>query len=235
MRKNSMRELRHSIVLFIIGLATFCVLVGAYVFLFLDLRTRNQAVLTMHQGLLDKEAQQKERLELERTIVTTNADRQTLESYFVSGDKAVAFLETLESYGKTANTAFEIKTVDIAVSTEATTSPTETTGEGGEATTQPEVKKEAQALVFSIRALGRFQDVYHLLLLLENAPYEFEFVKTRVHRLVVPQTTTATPEKPYEGLPKVPGLERIPVSAIPFLWDMDATIRLITFTPTQSE
>jgi Tfp pilus assembly protein PilN len=80
MRKNSMRELRHSIVLFIIGLATFCVLVGAYVFLFLDLRTRNQAVLTMHQGLLDKEAQQKERLELERTIVTTNADRQTLES-----------------------------------------------------------------------------------------------------------------------------------------------------------
>lgn len=226
-----MRELRHSIILFVVGLTTFLVLVGVYVFLFLDLKTRNEAVLKMHQELLDKEAQQKERLELERTIVTTDADRQTLESYFVSGDKAVAFLETLESYGKLAGTAFEIRTVDITVPEVAET----TTAEGEESEpAQAETKKEESALVFSIHSLGRFQDVYHLMLLLENAPYEFEFTTTRFRR-ITGINPSPDPTKPYDGLPKVPGIERIPVSAIPFLWDMEATVRLVTFSPTQAE
>lgn len=224
-----MRELRISTILFIVSILFVFVLAGVYAFLFLDLKKRNEAIVLMNHDVVRKEQQQRERLELERTIVTTDADRQTLESYFVTGDKAVAFLETLESYGKLAGTAFEIRTVDITNTgdtAKATAQSDEETDNKG-ATAAAEVKKEKSALVFTAHALGRFQDVYHLLLLLENAPYEFDFKNVRMRRL--PDTTTT------DSLPKVPGIERIAPVSVPFLWDIEFTVALVTFTPSAAK
>jgi hypothetical protein len=224
-----MKELHRSILLFVISLAVLLALIAGYIFLFLDLKDRNQAIITMHQDLLEKEHQQKERLELERTIVTTDADRQTLESYFIPGDKAVSFLETLESYGKLAGTAFEIVTVDINTPAEGTPAvPTE--GDTASETAAPvaTATKEQPSLSITLHALGRFQDIYRLLLLLENAPYEFEFDGTTMRKFQIMDTQTA------ETLPKISGIERIDPSSIPFLWDAQFKIKLLTFTPTQT-
>ena len=226
-----MRELRQTTTIFIISCLVLATLIGVYVFLFLDLKARNDAILVMHQDLLEKEHQQRERLELERTIVTTEADRQTLESYFISGEKAVSFLETLESYGKSANVAFEIMTVDINTK-EAETVPTAEEGGGQPASAQPQ--DEQPSLIISAHALGRFRDVYQLLLLLENAPYEFEFDRVRLRHSSYEINTSAT-GLATDNIPKMPGIDRITPSDIPYLWDFDFTIKLLTFTPSQSE
>ncbi len=233
-----MRELRKSTTLFIASLIGFLALSGIYTFIFLDLRDRNAAILMMHQDLLEKEHQAKERLELERTIITTDADRQTLQSYFVSGDKAVAFLETLESYGKTAGTAFEIQTVDIINPTTQTTATSQPQGDATD-TNQPTTtvkpsNDEHPSLVFTVHALGRFEDIYQLLLLLENAPYEFEFEKVTLHHLDLSKNISPT-AKIEEVLPKMANIERINPASILYLWDATFTIKLLTFTPTSQE
>lgn len=200
-----MSDSRNSTILLIASFAFFAGLVGAYAFLFIQFKELHTVTMSMEQELIDKEKRAHEQLELERAITSTEADRKALESYFVSGDRAVSFLETLEGYGKLASVGFEFRTVNI-----------ERTDAG------------VSTLVFSAHAIGTFSGVHKLLRLFENAPYEFNFESTNFRQLTIDTTKTKEVK-----LPEIPGIESVLWDSAHPLWDAEYTIRLTTFNPTE--
>jgi hypothetical protein len=133
----------------IISTATFLLSVAAWTFSFFWIKTQNQKISILNQNIIDSGKKLEEQNNLERTIEITENERKELGKYFLSSRNVVSFLEEIESYGQISNTKLEIKNV--------------------------EYDNEGETLKFKITGQGYYSDVYHLLLVLENAPYEFHF------------------------------------------------------------
>ncbi len=171
----------------IIALVLLLVASGGSAYLFYIVKIKN-----IHIGEIstevDKETQkQDERSQLKRTIDATNADREKLTSHFVDAKDAVSFLEILEGYGKKIGVSFKLGSADIDTKT--------------------------KTMKVSFKAEGTFAKIYQLLLIVENAPYEFSYKKISI---------TLSPDQPTD--PKT----GLPVSTDPF-WDLDVTFNLISF------
>ncbi len=124
-----------------LALSTF-VLYGLMLF---SIYKQEERVHALALALASKTMTQKDQVALAKTIDTIRDQRTALNAHFVSADETAHFLETLESYGKIANTTFALL----------------------DATTD----KDQKTILISFKAQGAFADIYKLISLIENAPY----------------------------------------------------------------
>lgn len=87
---------------------------------------------------------------LEHSIRDISKERILLESHFAKSSDVVPFLDTIEQLAKKVGANPEIVSVDIP--------------------------KDKTGLLVGLKASGSFESIYKFLMLLENSPYELEFV-----------------------------------------------------------
>ncbi len=127
-----------------------------------------------------------DRLTLKKTLQSTEAERDTLASYFVGSDTIVGFIESIEAFAVPTGTRLEI--------------------------TNAEVNEEKKTLSLTVIASGQFQNIHHLLRLLETMPVEISFTRLSLSK------AGAGVDFP----------EGVPVTTAP-LWNADMEIELISF------
>jgi len=93
---------------------------------------------------------------LDNTIKMVEGDRLQLETHFAQSSDIVPFLDTIEGLAPKAGAKAEVTSVDIA--------------------------KDSNALVVSLKASGTFASLYKFLTLLENSPYELDFMGVEMHK-----------------------------------------------------
>ena len=87
---------------------------------------------------------------LEHSIKAVESQRILLESHFAQSSNVVPFLDTIEKLALEVQAKSEVVSVDIP--------------------------KEENKLLVAIKASGSFEALYKFLTLLENSPYELEFI-----------------------------------------------------------
>lgn len=87
---------------------------------------------------------------------TIESDRMSLENHFVKSSDVVPFLNMIEVVGNRAETKTEVISVDVS--------------------------KENVSLVVDIKASGSFESIYKLIALLENSPYNLEFISANIKK-----------------------------------------------------
>lgn len=94
---------------------------------------------------------------LDRSILNTEKERNLLESHFVQGSDVVPFLDKIEQLALAVKIKSEIISVDIP--------------------------KDKKGLLVSVKVTGGFESIYKYLSLMENSPYELEFISADIKNL----------------------------------------------------
>jgi hypothetical protein len=135
--------------------------------------SENKAVAKEALLVWEKEESRRNELKsLDAFISKTEADRAQLDLHFAQSSNVVPFLDSLEELGQLAGAKSEVMSV--------------------------EVPKDGGGLVVAVEAKGNFGEVYKFLELLENSPYELEFLNADIGRTGEGETKAA-----WEGLFKI--------------------------------
>ena len=94
------------------------VMLCAYVFIFIEIRHKNNQVSIL-QNQLDIEIRKDERLRtVKQLLADLDADISRLDTHFVSSESVVDFLEQLESLGALARTRVNVNSVNVVSQTD---------------------------------------------------------------------------------------------------------------------
>lgn len=120
---------------------------------------------------------------LERSVKTIEEERTQLETHFAQSSDIVPFLDTIEGLASKVGAKAEIISVDIL--------------------------EDHTGLMVGMKATGTFSGLYKFLTLLENSPYELEFMRMDMHK----------------GVGLDVGNKNVPVPK----WDVTFKIKLLSF------
>ena len=142
-----------------------------FVFLYKGAKS-NQMISEKMQTEWQTEATRREGIKsLDRSIKAIEDKRILLESHFAQSSNVVPFLDTIEELALEAKAKSEVVSVDIP--------------------------KEEKKLSVAIKTSGSFEALYRFLTLLENSPYELEFVSVDLQKSskeVISEEVTASAE-----------------------------------------
>ena len=122
---------------------------------------------------------------LNESIKTIEKERISLETHFVQSSNVVPFLDTIEKLASQVQAQAEIVSVDIP--------------------------KDDTSLVVDMKVTGTFVSIYKALALLENSPYELEFMSVNIQKSTT-ENTSATDKNLKQGP-----------------WSADLKIKLLSF------
>ncbi|OGI71357.1 hypothetical protein A3B84_00640 [Candidatus Nomurabacteria bacterium RIFCSPHIGHO2_02_FULL_35_13] len=124
---------------------------SCFVFLFLYSNiNNNKKALQLAQEKWQVEAMRRENARsLANSIKAIESEKILLETHFIQSSDVVPFLDIIEKLSLEVGAKTEIISVDV---------------------------KDSSSLVVEVEALGNFETIYKLVLLLENSPYNLEFV-----------------------------------------------------------
>jgi hypothetical protein len=166
-------KIKKNILSFCIAIALFCIGGLGYFFMYFTITSVVAETSTILAEVDKAEEKNQELVTLKKTISTSEEDRQTLSSYFVTDDTIVIFLENLEALGATSNTEVKISSV----------------------TQNTEDKK----LSVAISSVGGFGNVFRFLELIEQVPYATEVKTLSLATRDDPVSTTENPSKLWEA------------------------------------
>lgn len=125
-----------------------------FVYLFLIV-SKNRETSEISQEKWQTEAIHRENIQsLVSLIKSVESERSLLETHFVKSSDIVPFLDTIEKLAKNVGVKAEIVSVDIP--------------------------KDNSSLIVETKASGSFDMIYKLILLLENSPYQLQFVSVDI-------------------------------------------------------
>ncbi len=125
---------------------------SCFVFLFLYKNINdNKEKLQLAQEKWQTEYTRRENARsLTNSIKTMESERNLLEKHFIQSSDIVPFLDMIEKLSVEVGTKAEIFSVDVA--------------------------KDNLSLMVEMKAQGSFENIYKLIILLENSPYNLDFV-----------------------------------------------------------
>ena len=170
----------------------FCVV---FVLLYKEINNNNQKA---EQGAVDFQTEMTRRNEitsLDNSLQENTDNKTKLEKHFTKSSDVVPFLDTIENLAPQTGAKAEIDSVDKGVA--------------------------SQGLIVGLRVSGSFANIYKFLQLLENSPYEIDFISMDLHTtttdapvvsVVIPKKNapTATKSKSWEAIFKIQLLSFIP-------------------------
>src|SRR3989338_5285050 len=117
----------------------------------------NYNKLFISSGLWQEEASRREEIRsLDHSIKIIESERTLLQTHFAQSSDVVPFLDAIEGLAPLVGVKAEVASVDIA--------------------------PEGPALIVGINASGSFECIYKFLTLLENFPYELEFISINISK-----------------------------------------------------
>jgi hypothetical protein len=172
----------------ILAVIVFLLFAIAFWFLYHEIQTKNDSsekILTEWQTEDSRRTEIKTIMKSASSIETNN---EIISQHFVNSSNLVPFLDTIDSFAPKVNAEDEITFVDIL----------------------PDTKE----LVVGVRVFGSFESVYKFLTLLENSPYEVQFLSVDIKKSSGIETSNKTSliskSYPWEGLFKIKLLTFIP-------------------------
>ncbi|MEK7207916.1 MAG: hypothetical protein AAB699_00015 [Patescibacteria group bacterium] len=146
----------------VIAAAAALAAAGACVFLFVQIKEKNERVSALHNEI-ELAAREEQVLAGQKTLLRDTAKlREELRRYFVSPDGAVAFFELLESVGARAGVTVSIESVEAEARAETS---------------------RVEELTLVLSAVGRWEDTLRFLGLLELMPLRLSIVQTALARV----------------------------------------------------
>lgn len=140
----------------ILSTAFFCVSLLAFVFFFRQINI-NSRELQRKESEWQKEMLRREEVgKLDRSIKIIGEERKNLEIHFAKSSDVVPFLDTIEGLAKVAGAKAETTSVDIT--------------------------DDKTTLTVGMKVSGSWSSVYKFITLLENSPYEIEFIALDMHK-----------------------------------------------------
>lgn len=128
-----------------------------FVFLYKDINNKKEAIQTA-QEKWQTEAIRRENIKfLIDSVKSIKIERTSLDTHFVQSSDVVPFLDTIEELAKNVGANAEVISVDVA--------------------------KDNLSLVVQMSTSGSFETIYKLILLLENSPYDLEFILIDIKNL----------------------------------------------------
>lgn len=103
-------------------------------------------------------------ISLDNSLQKLQDDRAKLETHFAKSSDVVPFLDTIEKLAPTVGAVAAVDSVNTGVGL------------------------DKAVLMVGLKASGSFEAVYKFLTLLENSPYELDFVSMDIHMLAGPDT-----------------------------------------------
>ena len=128
-----------------------------FAFLYSRINQNKKASGEMEMKWQAESSRREEIKSLERLIKEVEEKRIALESHFAQSSNAVPFLDLLERLALSVSAEPEIVSVDVA--------------------------KDKTGLLVEVETTGTFEAVYKYLLLLENSPYQLEFVSVDLRKI----------------------------------------------------
>jgi Tfp pilus assembly protein PilN len=129
----------------------------AFVFLYQKINKDNQKI-ELNTKIWQEEARRRDEIRsLDASLQKIADDRALLETHFAKSSNIVPFLDTIEKLAPKVNASAEVKSVDAVA--------------------------DKTKLIVGLKALGSFEALYKFLNLLENSPYEIEFLSLDIHKL----------------------------------------------------
>jgi Tfp pilus assembly protein PilO len=171
-----------SLLVAILFLISVC---SAFVFLYDKINDNNQKA---EQGTEAWQTESHRRAEitlLNNSLNQISNDRSMLETHFTSSSDIVPFLNTIEQLEPSSLASVEIDSVDTGTNN--------------------------SALTVGLKASGSFTEVYKFLTLLENSPYELNFLSVDIHKTTPgDMSTTNIKNSAWEAVFKIQLLSFVP-------------------------
>lgn len=128
-----------------------------FVFLYKDINNKKEAI-QIAQEKWQTETTRRENIKfLIDSVESIKTEKTLLDSHFVQSSDVVPFLDTIEGLAKNVGANAEVISVDVV--------------------------KDNSSLVVQMSASGSFETIYKLILLLENSPYDLEFILVDIKNL----------------------------------------------------
>lgn len=134
----------------ILPIVIFFILLGSVVLLYREINLNNEKAEALNTELENENVKRNEIKLLNNSIKTIKEDGDLLGTHFAQSSNIVPFLNTVEELAGKVGAEAETTSVDMPA--------------------------DKTSLVVSIKAVGSFTSIYKFLTLLENSPYELEFL-----------------------------------------------------------
>jgi len=118
--------------------------------------------------------QREEIASLNRSLQQNKKNEIALETHFIQSSDVVPFLDALERLAPLSGVKAKINSVDVATAN--------------------------SGLIVGLEASGNFQEIYKFLTLLENSPYEIDFLSMDVHALGMAENAKALKNPDWEAV-----------------------------------
>jgi len=138
---------------------------SCFVFIFLyRMVNNNEEISQLAQEKWQTESTRKENTKsIVNLIKTIEPERALLETHFVQSSDVVPFLNTIEKLAAEVKAKAEVTSVDV--------------------------ENADSSLMVQMEASGSFETIYKLIMLLENSPYDLEFVLVNIQSLNTQDTS----------------------------------------------
>lgn len=169
-------------ILLLVSIAFLPVFCFAFVFLYKEINTNNNKTQQDEINLQAETLRRDNIASLNQSLQKIASDRVLLDSHFIKSSDIVPFLNIIEKLASEAEVSAQIDSVDL--------------------------KADNSELTVGFKASGEFEAIYKFLTLLENSPYELEFVLMDIHKLVLPEASGKNSN--WEGVFKIKLLSFVP-------------------------
>ncbi len=127
-----------------------------FIFLYKTIEQNRKASVET-EAAWEAEANRRDQIQaLDRLLSELSGERTMFEAHFIQSSDVVPFLDMVERLAPQVGASAEVSLVDIP--------------------------KDNSGLVVEVRATGRFGTMYKFLTLLENSPYELEFMSVDIQK-----------------------------------------------------
>ncbi|MCX6751390.1 MAG: hypothetical protein NT161_01320 [Candidatus Nomurabacteria bacterium] len=121
-----------------------------FIFLYKDINNKKEISQLAQEKWQTKATSMENAKSLINSVKIIEPQKALLETHFVKSSDVVPFLDTIEKISKDVGATAEVVSVDVA--------------------------KDNPSLIVEMNASGSFETIYKLIMLLENSPYNLEFV-----------------------------------------------------------
>ena len=142
---------KKSLILSVIFLIFSCFV---FIFLYKDINSKKEMSQLAQEKWQTEAISRENAKSLINSVKIIEPQKALLETHFVQSSNVVPFLDTIEKITKDVGATAEVVSVDVA--------------------------KDNPALIVEMNASGSFETIYKLIMLLENSPYNLEFISVNI-------------------------------------------------------
>jgi hypothetical protein len=142
--------------LLIVPILFLLIAIAAFLFLYREIKNNTKTTNELSASLQTEVLKRNEIKTLNNYFQSIETEKAELETHFIQSSNVVPFLDTLENLASRVATKTEVSSINVA--------------------------KDNTGLVVEMKNTGTFPQIYKFITLLENAPYELEFLSVDMHK-----------------------------------------------------